>query len=98
MREIKRYSELADTFRNFLQFQLFPSSLTRSVQSMSVRDNVEDKTPKKARLSPPRSPATIASTRKQTGKSALGLPAITLSEWGFEDIPLPPGPPEPVSR
>lgn len=65
---------------------------------MSVRDNVEDKTPKKARLSPPRSPATIASTRKQTGKSALGLPAITLSEWGFEDIPLPPGPPEPVSR
>lgn len=73
-------------------------SLTRSVQSMSVRDNVEDKTPKKARLSPPRSPATIGSTRKPTGKSALGLPAITLSDLGFEEIPLPPGPPEPVSR
>ena len=65
---------------------------------MSIRDNVEDKTPKKAYPSPPRSPATIASTRKQTGKSALGLPAITLSEWEFEEIPLPPGPPERVNR
>lgn len=27
------------------------------------------------------------------GKSALGLPAINLGDWDFEDVKLPPPPP-----
>ncbi|KAF5371831.1 hypothetical protein D9615_009578 [Tricholomella constricta] len=44
--------------------------------------------------SPRQAPIAQAPTRKQpVGKSALGLPAITSSEWGFEDFQLPPPPP-----
>jgi programmed cell death 6-interacting protein len=33
----------------------------------------------------------LATARKQP-QSAFGLPALSSSEWGFEEISLPPGP------
>ena len=46
--------------------------------------------------SPPSS--TGSHTRKQPPlKSALGLPALSSNEWGFEEISLPPGPTDGIS-
>ncbi|KAG5651345.1 hypothetical protein H0H81_009008 [Sphagnurus paluster] len=43
---------------------------------------------------PAPAPTSPAPTRKQPpGKSALGLPSINSSDWGFEEFQLPPPPP-----
>lgn len=64
------------------------SSLSRSIESMSLRDKEE---PPKAKSPPPPVRASPSSTRKP-GKSSLGLPSINSSDWEFEDVALPPGP------
>lgn len=35
---------------------------------------------------------TITPRKPLAGKSTLGLPSLNSSEWGFEEITLPPGP------
>ena len=69
------------------------STLTRSLQSMSLNDGdtTQDIIPATQVKSPPL--PTESHTRKQPPpKSAFGLPALNSNEWGFEDISLPPGP------
>ena len=59
--------------------------------SLSDRDTSQDIIPATQGKSPPSS--TGSHTRKQRPpKSALGLPALSSNEWGFEEISLPPGP------
>jgi len=66
-------------------------TLTRSLQSLSLRD-ADNNTPPNEKQPPPPS-STGSHTRKQLpGKSALGLPSLNSSEWDFEEISLPPGP------
>lgn len=62
-------------------------SLSRSVRSMSLSDNEEVKVPAENSRIP-----SSHLRNEPLGKSSLGLPSLTSSEWGFEEIKLPPGP------
>ncbi|KAF8071744.1 BRO1-like domain-containing protein [Lyophyllum atratum] len=71
-------------------------TLTRSLQNMSVGSNSPPTSaPASPSPPPPKQAAPSPPARKgPVGKSALRLPAITSSDWGFEDFQLPPPPPE----
>jgi len=62
------------------------------MQSMSLHDsdNQQDERTQamKAQPAAPQTP----SRKARPGKSLLGLPVISSSEWGFEELTLPPGP------
>ncbi|RDB25545.1 pH-response regulator protein palA/RIM20 [Hypsizygus marmoreus] len=78
-------------------------SLTRSFQAMSTgsRDDLDhdqdsSAPPPMASVThtppPSRSPPSPKARKQPVGKSSLGLPSITSSDWGFEEIQLPPPP------
>ena len=63
--------------------------------SLSDGDTSEVAIPATQAKSPLPTPGPLSTgshTRKQSPKSALGLPALNSNEWGFEEISLPPGP------
>ncbi|KAJ7739760.1 BRO1-like domain-containing protein [Mycena maculata] len=85
---IQFYNDLAQIFNDFkatckswsLQRSSEIHSVTRSVQVTSLHDDLE---PEEEPLAPPPPVA-----RRSTAR----LPALTSSDWGFEEVPLPPGP------
>ncbi|KAJ6619711.1 BRO1-like domain-containing protein [Mycena sp. CBHHK59/15] len=89
---IQFYNDLAQIFNDFkAQCKTWSQqrsseihALSRSLQSVSM-DDAQD-----SRSSP--SPQKPFPPRAMHGRSSARLPALTSSDWGFEDIPLPPGP------
>ncbi|TFK72898.1 BRO1-domain-containing protein [Pluteus cervinus] len=104
----KFYNDLAGILLQFkeackawsLQRKLELHNLNRSMQSLSLQDdNEEQPKPKALSSAPLRSPApgpgpAAVKSNKTNRKSALGLPAINSSDWGWEsdELQLPPGP------
>lgn len=62
------------------------------MQSMSLHDadSQQDERTQATKAQP--APSHIPPRKARPGKSLLGLPAISSSEWGFEELTLPPGP------
>ncbi|KAF8896364.1 ALIX V-shaped domain binding to HIV-domain-containing protein [Infundibulicybe gibba] len=69
-------------------------SLSRSLKAMTLGEDSESPRAKKTNANSRAPTSTSPRSKPPTGKSALGLPAITSSDWEFEEVPLPPGPPD----
>ncbi|KIM39855.1 hypothetical protein M413DRAFT_19615 [Hebeloma cylindrosporum] len=67
-------------------------TLTRSMQSMALHDGDSHATERTQATNAQPVASHIPSRKPRPGKSLLGLPAISSSEWDFEELTLPPGP------
>jgi programmed cell death 6-interacting protein len=63
------------------------------MQSMSLHDGDGQRDERtQGTKTQPTPPSHIPARKPRPGKSLLGLPAISSSEWDFEELTLPPGP------
>ena len=68
------------------------SSFTRSFKSLSIRDREAETSPVPTREQTPTPASQSRKAHVATGKTLAALPPLDSSEWGFEDIKLPPPP------
>ncbi|KDR76216.1 hypothetical protein GALMADRAFT_247478 [Galerina marginata CBS 339.88] len=87
-----QFKEVCKTWSHHRNQELH--AFTRSMQSLSLHDVEKSDAavtpPKKVHPSPAAS--SVVARKPPPGKSALGLPSINSSEWGFEELALPPAP------
>ena len=68
--------------------------LSRTMQAMSISEKGSSPTPISVTTSQSNKASSHSTTTRKPppGKSSLGLPSISSSEWDFEELTLPPAP------
>ncbi|KAF8968115.1 BRO1-like domain-containing protein [Flammula alnicola] len=73
----------------YFKYREITRNLDEGFKSMSLQDGESQQDVPPAKKTQPHA---TPSRKAPPGKSSLGLPAINSTEWGFEELALPPGP------